>query len=71
VQLPHKLPRRILLPEWRHQPTTAWGSLNGILTGKTGTHWDDIPVDGVSPDDLDYESFAIFRREAVRNGRMT
>lgn len=46
-------------------------ALTAFLLEKTGTHWDDIPVDGVSPDDLDYESFAIFRREAVRNGRMT
>ena len=37
---------------------------------KTGYKWDAVPVDGVSVDDLDKESFDIFRREALRSGRM-
>ena len=42
-----------------------------FLLSKTGYKWDAVPVDGVRVDDLDKESFDIFRREALRSGRMT
>lgn len=45
-------------------------ALTEFLLSKTGYKWDAIPVDGVSVDDLDKESFDIFRREALRSGRM-
>lgn len=46
-------------------------ALTEFLTSKTGIRWEDVLIDGVSADDLDKESFDIFRREAVRSGRMT
>lgn len=45
--------------------------LMGFLLLKEKMHWDDITVAGISPDDLDKESFDIFRREALRSKRMT
>lgn len=45
-------------------------ALTEFLLSKTGYKWDAIPVDGVTVDDLDKESFDIFRREALRSGRM-
>ena len=42
-----------------------------FLLSKTGYKWDAVPVDGVTVEDLDKESFDIFRREALRSGRMT
>lgn len=46
-------------------------SLTEFLLSKTGYRWDAVPVDGVTVEDLDKESFDIFRREALRSGRMT
>lgn len=46
-------------------------ALTEFLLSKTGYKWDAVPVDGVIVDDLDKESFDIFRREALRSGRMT
>lgn len=46
-------------------------ALTEFLLSKTGYKWDSIPVDGVTVEDLDQESFDIFRREALRSGRMT
>ena len=46
-------------------------SLTEFLLSKTGYKWDAVPVDGVTVEDLDKESFDIFRREALRSGRMT
>ncbi len=46
-------------------------SLTEFLVEKTGYRWDAVPVDNINADDLDSESFEIFRREAVKNGRMT
>lgn len=46
-------------------------ALNAFLTRKTGIRWEDGTVDNVSVDDLDEESFRIFRREALRSKRMT
>ena len=46
-------------------------ALTEFLLSKTGYKWDVVPVDGVTVDDLDKESFDIFRREALRSGRMT
>ena len=37
---------------------------------KTGFRWEDVTVDNLSADDLDEESFKIFRREAFKSGRM-
>lgn len=39
--------------------------------GKTGVRWEDATVDNIIVDDLDDESFKIFRREALRKKRMT
>lgn len=46
-------------------------ALTEFLLERTGQHWDAVPVDNISADDLDNDSFDIFRREAVKNGRMT
>lgn len=46
-------------------------ALTEFLVRKTGYRWDSVPVDNVSVEDLDTESFDIFRREAVRTQRMT
>lgn len=46
-------------------------ALTQFLIKRTGMRWDAAPVDSVTPDDLDNDSFKIFRREAKRNGRMT
>lgn len=36
---------------------------------KTEIRWEDVTVDNISVDDLDDESFKIFRREALRSKR--
>lgn len=46
-------------------------ALTAFLMEKTGFKWDAVPVEGIVVNDLDQESFDIFRQEAVRNGRMT
>lgn len=46
-------------------------ALTEFLLSKTGYKWDAVPVDGVNVEDLDKESFDIFRREALHSGRMT
>lgn len=46
-------------------------ALTDFLTSKTGSRWEDVIVPGVTAEDLDKESFDIFRREALRNKRMT
>lgn len=46
-------------------------ALTEFLLSKTGYRWDAVPIDGVSVEDLDKESFEIFRREALKSGRMT
>ena len=38
---------------------------------KTGKTWDSVPLENVSVEDLDKESFDIFHREAIRSGRMS
>ena len=45
-------------------------ALTRFLIEKTGFHWDSVPVEGVSPSDLDSYAFEVFRREAVKSGRM-
>lgn len=45
-------------------------ALTQFLLDKTGRKWDGVPLDGVTVDDLDRESFAIFRRRALETGRM-
>lgn len=45
-------------------------ALTDFLLNKTGKKWDSISVDNVKIEDLDKESFDIFKREAVRSGRM-
>ena len=42
-----------------------------FITKKTGVRWEDVTVDGITVEDLDAESFKIFRREALRSKRMT
>ena len=46
-------------------------SLTRFLLKKTGKTWDSVPVENVTEDDLDKESFDIFSREALRSGRMS
>lgn len=46
-------------------------ALTEFLVSKTGFKWDAVPVDDIKIDDLDQESFDIFRREAIRSGRMS
>lgn len=46
-------------------------ALTEFLMEKTGRHWEAVPVDRISIDDLDDQSFKIFRREAQKRGRMS
>ena len=46
-------------------------ALTNFLLRKTGKNWDDVPLENVSVEDLDKESFDIFHREAIRSGRMS
>ena len=46
-------------------------ALTEFLIRKTGYRWDAVPVDDISVDELDTVSFEIFRREAVKNNRMS
>lgn len=46
-------------------------ALTGFLMDKTGLKWDAVTNTNVGVEDLDQESFNIFRREALRSGRMT
>ncbi len=46
-------------------------ALTHFLLEKTGAQWDSIPVDRVTPEELDSISFEIFQREALRNRRMS
>ncbi len=46
-------------------------ALTEFISSKTGIRWEDSVIDGVSVNDLDKESFDIFRREAIRSKRMT
>jgi len=45
-------------------------SLTEFLTSRTGHTWDDVPVDRVGIEDLDDESFELFRKLALKSGRM-
>ena len=45
-------------------------ALTNFLMSRTGMKWDAAPVSDIAIDDLDNESFSIFRREALRSGRM-
>lgn len=46
-------------------------ALTEFISSKTGIRWEDSVIEGVTAEDLDKESFDIFRREAVRSKRMT
>ena len=46
-------------------------ALTEFLVKKTGYRWDSVLVDSVTVDELDTESFEIFRKESVRTQRMT
>lgn len=46
-------------------------ALTNFLMAKTGIKWDAATVSNISVSDLDKESFDIFKREALRSGRMT
>lgn len=46
-------------------------ALTNFLLRKTGKNWDAVPLENVSVDDLDKESFDIFYREATRSGRVS
>ncbi len=46
-------------------------ALTGFLMNKTGIKWESASVSNISIDDLDKESFDIFKREALRSGRMS
>lgn len=45
-------------------------SLHTFLLDKLGGKWDSMPVNNVVIDDLDKESFDIFKRESLRSGRL-
>ncbi len=46
-------------------------ALTEFIMRKTGIRWEDVAVENISVEDLDDESFKIFRREALRRKRMT
>ena len=46
-------------------------ALTNFLITKTGLKWDAATISNIGVDDLDQESFDIFKREALRSGRMT
>ena len=46
-------------------------ALTNFLLRKTGKNWDSIPLENITVEDLDNESFDIFHREAIRSGRMS
>lgn len=46
-------------------------ALTNFLMTKTGVKWETASVSNISIDELDKESFDIFRREALRSGRMS
>ena len=46
-------------------------ALSEFIMQKTGFRWEDVTVDNITVDDLDEDSFKIFRREALRSRRMT
>lgn len=46
-------------------------ALTDFLMAKTGLKWDAATISNIGIDDLDKESFDIFRREALRSGRMS
>lgn len=46
-------------------------ALTEFIMKKTGVRWEDATVENISVDDLDDESFKIFRREALRSKRMS
>lgn len=53
--------------------SSSWrgNALTNFLMAKTGLKWDAATISNIGIDDLDKESFDIFRREALRSGRMT
>ncbi len=46
-------------------------ALSEFIMQKTGFRWEDVTVDNITVDDLDDESFKIFRKEALSKKRMT
>ncbi|MGF7003443.1 ATP-dependent DNA helicase RecG [Lachnospiraceae bacterium PFB1-21] len=46
-------------------------ALTNFLMARTGLKWDAATISSIKIDELDKESFDIFRREALRSGRMT
>lgn len=46
-------------------------ALSEFIMQKTGFRWEDVTVDNITADDLDDESFKIFRKEALSKKRMT
>ncbi len=46
-------------------------ALTEFLTSRTGIKWEDAILEDIQVEDLDKESFDIFRREVVRSQRMT
>ena len=62
--------------EFHYRSGTTKQQLKGIalsqfIMRKTGVRWEDDTVDSLTVDNLDSESFKIFRREAIRSKRMT
>lgn len=46
-------------------------ALSQFIMKKTGFRWEDVTIDNLTVEELDDESFKIFRREAARSNRMT
>ena len=62
--------------EFHYRSGTTKQQLTGIalsefIMKKTGVRWEDVVVENISVDDLDAESFKIFRREALKSNRMS
>lgn len=62
--------------EYHYRSGTTKQQLTGIalsefIMRRTGVHWEDVTVDGITVNDLDDESLKIFKREALRAKRMT
>ncbi|MBP5476010.1 MAG: ATP-binding protein, partial [Methanomicrobium sp.] len=46
-------------------------ALSEFIMKKTGFRWEDVTVDNIAVEDLDDESFKVFRQEALKKKRMT
>jgi ATP-dependent DNA helicase RecG len=45
-------------------------ALDELMLGRMGKTWDSVPIPGVKFEDLDAESFNVFRQKAISSGRL-